>query len=59
MNIITGFDNRFLEGVFTEPSANIPLYDFKRMRAYCDEKGITTSKLTEKEIAQFQIVQPK
>ena len=55
--VITGFDVNFPKGIFTESSKNVPLYDFKRMKEYCAKKGISTSKLSEKEMAQFELIE--
>ena len=55
VNVIRDFDTHFPNGVYSEPTRDIPLYDFKRMREYCKNKGITTSRLTEDELLGFQI----
>ena len=55
-NVIRGFDKHFPNGIFSESSKDIPLYNFKKMKEYCKQKGVAISKLTDNELSGFQII---
>ena len=44
-------------GVMTEPSHlyDGPHYDLRRISAYCDERGIDPSQLSDEKLKQFEI----
>jgi len=43
-------------GCFTVPiNENTPVYDFRSMLKYCDEKGIDSAELTDEQLKQFEV----
>ena len=51
---LADFDSHFPNGIFIEPSKGIPIYDFRKLKEYCNKKGVAPSELTGEELSKFE-----
>ena len=53
--IVDDMDQSFPDGIFTDPTGNLPNIRFRDMDKYCKATGKKPAELTEKELDNFRI----